>query len=302
MKKFNIDIPRLIWNLLPPHKRQDTRFSLLQKLLDLQSVWKGFDDWRTWQHRLINMDSSVMKLREYLRLKFGSEMDIRLLPWTEELMMISLIAEGQFVYFGYEDESMVNIPRADEVNYSFGDVDFVVIVASGKVDPELLRIEIEKFNCIDVRFNIIRQEDTGTPDEMAPAAVLLTLAYALRDYLRTHTDNSCIDVIPHDEYLTLVPLSSEGTIEVELSIERYLSVPAWVSLLEESEPAGAGIKGDGGFHVPVGADVPGKLFGPNLTVLVPERTEYLSHIHELSALYKLLQSKYYVVEHKNTYL
>jgi hypothetical protein len=301
MKKFSIDIPRLLWNLLPPHKSQSVRFSFLEGLTDLRPAWQGFDEWRTWQHRLINMDSSVMKLREYLRLKFGSEMDIRILPWTEELMMISLLAEGQFVYFGYPNEAMVSIPRLDEVNYDFGDADFVIIVPSSGIDTELLRIEIEKFNRIDVRFSIILQEDYEMPDELIPDAVLLTLAYALRDYLRTHTDNSCIDVIPHDEYLTLIPLSSEGTIEVELSIERYLSVPAAISLLGEGEPAEAGIRGDGGFRVPVGADVPGKLFGPNLTVLVPERTEYLPHIHELSALYKLLQSKYYVVEHKNTY-
>ncbi|KAA6339867.1 hypothetical protein EZS27_012232 [termite gut metagenome] len=302
MKKFNIDIPRLLWNLLPPHKRQPVRFSLLERLTDLQPVWEGFDDWRTWQHRLINMDSSVMKLREYLRLKFGNEMDIRILPWTDELMMISLFSEGQFVYFGYEDEGMVSIPRLGEVNYNFGDADFVIIVPSGRIDTEALRIEIEKFNRIDVRFNIILQEDYEMPDELAPAAVLLILACALKDYLRTHSGNTGIEVIPHDEYLTLIPLLEEGTTQVELGIESYLSVPAAVSLLEEGKPAEAGISGDGGFPVPADGDagIAGHLSGPNLAVVLPERTERLSSIRLLTELYPLLQTPYRIVERADT--
>jgi hypothetical protein len=302
MKKFNIDIPRLLWNLLPPHKRQPVRFSLLERLIDLCPAWQGFDDWRTWQHRLINMDSSVMKLREYLRLKFGNEMDIRILPWTDELMMISLFGEGQFVYFGYEDEGMVSIPRLVEVNYHFGDADFVIIVPSGRIDTEALRIEIEKFNRIDVRFSIILQEDYEMPDELAPAAVLLILAYALKDYLRMHSGNTGIEVIPHDEYLTLIPLSSEGSIQVELEIEPYLSIPAWVSRLEEGKPAETGISGDGGFPVPASGDagIAGHLSGPDLAVIVPERTEYLSYINKLSALYTLLNTPYSIVERADT--
>jgi hypothetical protein len=147
-----------------------------------------------------------------------------------------------------------------------------------------------------VRFSIILQEDYEIPDELTPDAVLLTLVYALRDYLRTHTDNTGIEVIPRDEYLTFIPLLEEGVIEVKSEIEDYLFVPAFVSLLEENKPAKAGIKGDSGLLVPAGADVAGKVHGPNLTVIVPERTEYLPSINELSALYKLLHTKYSLVE------
>jgi hypothetical protein len=205
------------------------------------------------------------------------------------------------VYFGYPDEYTVSVPRLDEANYHFGDDNFIVIVPSGSMDTELLRIEIEKFNRLDVRFSIIEQEDRTTPGEILAGGV--SLALALRDYLRTQTLNSGIEVIPHADYLTQIPLWNEGTVGIELERETYLCIPAMISLSEEGKTVEAGMRGDAGLLVPASGDagIFGKLSGENLTVIVPERTENLQHINVLSALYTLLHIRYSVVEHRITY-
>ncbi|KAA6348029.1 hypothetical protein EZS27_004481 [termite gut metagenome] len=211
MKKFNIDIPNLIWNLLPPHKRQETRFALLECLINLRPLYEKFDAWRSEQHRLINMNSQAMVLREYLRLKFGGSTDIRVLPYSELLLLISLSSEGQYVTVGFEDEYMVPVPLFGEASYNFGDADFIVIVPGGSLDMEALRIEVEKFKMIDTRYRIIEQEDL-TPGTSEPAIPIAncSIAALLRDYLRTCFYFAAIRVTPFGEYLKSVSLFAEG--------------------------------------------------------------------------------------------
>ncbi|OAV64612.1 hypothetical protein Barb6XT_02745 [Bacteroidales bacterium Barb6XT] len=207
MRKFNLSVASLVWNLLPPHKRQPVRFSLLNSLINLAPSWADFEAWRSEHHRLINMSSQAISLLGWLRMKFG-DMDIRILPWSEELMEISLFEEGQFVDFGYPEEAMVEVARSDERYYDFETCDFLVILPEGSdVDREALRIEIDKFIPIDVKYKVIQQEDLVPPQDELPTTVgIYFYALALQDYLRISTASDGISAIPLDDYLTPVSL------------------------------------------------------------------------------------------------
>jgi len=154
MRKLSVNFLRFILQLLPPHKRQPVRLSILQSLIDLLPVYKSFDNWRLQQHRLINMNSQKKVLESYLRMIIHPA--VLILTYTETLILISLFIEEQLISIGLEEEDTVLFPLLGEMTNGLDGFDFVVVVPAG-TDVEKIKIEIEKFNAIDKHYKIETQ-------------------------------------------------------------------------------------------------------------------------------------------------
>ncbi|OAV72860.1 hypothetical protein Barb6_00762 [Bacteroidales bacterium Barb6] len=217
------------------------------------------------------MNSQAISLLGWLRMKFG-DIDIRILLWSEELMAISLFKEGQFVDFGYPEEAMAAVARSDKHYYDFETCDFLVILPAGSdVDREAVRIEIDKFIPIDVKYKVIQQEDLVPPQDELPTTVgIYFYALALQDYLRISTASDGIAAIPPDDYLTPISLFTEGI---------FLSVGTG------NEPLAA---------IPAAGEVYWKFAGKNIGISLPEGTDVIT-IRSLADEYALLNTRYFIV-------
>lgn len=67
-----INFRSLVRQLLPNHKRQPVRLSILRAFVSgLQALFDAFDAWRDRIRRDINLSSQTIVLEGYLRKKFG---------------------------------------------------------------------------------------------------------------------------------------------------------------------------------------------------------------------------------------
>ena len=155
-----INCKNLVRQLLPPHKRQSVRLTLLQSFVfPLQSLFDSFDKWRNDYRMRVNVNSQVMVLEGYLRKKYNESTGIKLATFNNGLLNAGLESEGttMMVWFGLVNEDVTKgIPLKDEVRDNFEDSDFVIYIPPG-IDKLQVESDIEKYKLALVTFKIIQQ-------------------------------------------------------------------------------------------------------------------------------------------------
>lgn len=154
-----INIPNLIRQLLPPHKRQTGRLALLQSFLKpLETLFTDFDIWRANARMMINVNSQVKVFEGYLRRKYNQPIAIKIVTFSDGLLLVGLESEGSAMMpaIGLESENrFAEVPLETEVRDQFGDADFIVYIPAS-VDINLIRAEIEKYKQALVTYKIIQ--------------------------------------------------------------------------------------------------------------------------------------------------
>jgi hypothetical protein len=156
-----VNIPNLVRQLLPTHRRQPVRLWWLRLLTGpLVGLWEAFMAWRSDVRYRINLTSQVRVLESYLNQKYDPEESrIRIVSFDDGLLWIGLESEGDNYHprIGLESEpdNLVGIPLENELRGSLGDVDFIVYIPAG-VHPDLIWAEIEKYRLAGMTYKIIQ--------------------------------------------------------------------------------------------------------------------------------------------------
>ena len=108
---------------------------------------------------LINMTGQVRVLEGYLNMKYDPTGSIRIVSFDDGLLWVSLEGEGDNYHprFGLaaEPDNLVDIPLANELHGSLGDVDFVVYIPAS-VHPDLVWAAVEQYRLAGMTFKIIQ--------------------------------------------------------------------------------------------------------------------------------------------------
>lgn len=144
----------LVRQLLPAHKRQTNRLTLLQALIfPLKMLWVSFDQWRKETRMLVNVNSQTGVLQGYLRGKYGHDA-ITVRTFRSGGLAVGLTEEGVASAVGIGMESdPVQIPLEGELRNQFGEADFIVYVPDG-VDIERVRADVERYKLATTTFKI----------------------------------------------------------------------------------------------------------------------------------------------------
>lgn len=148
---MNIDInfKELVRQYIAPHRRQKNRLNWLWALVDLDTVWNSFTEWRDYYRYKIHITSQHKSLEGHLNKLFGGGIIIK--SYDDRFLEIGLNDEkAHWVVF----LPMYEIALEGEGANSFADVDFVVY-APKSVDVEILKSEIEKYKLADKAYKII---------------------------------------------------------------------------------------------------------------------------------------------------
>lgn len=155
---MNILFNNLVRQLLPPHKRQLVRLSLLRAFIaPLSQLFASFADWRSDTRMMINVNSQVKVFEGYLRKKYNEPVTIKIITFDDGLLMVCLENEGILLQpdIGLEAEKKIDVPLDGEVRDRFGDADFIVYIPAG-LDINLIRAEIEKYKQALTKYKIIQ--------------------------------------------------------------------------------------------------------------------------------------------------
>lgn len=154
-----INILNLVRQLLPPHKRQPIRLALLKSFLNpLETLFKDFYIWRENARMMINVNSQVKIFEGYLRKKYNQPIAIKIITFSDGLLLVGLESEGEAMMpvIGLESENrFAEVPLETEVRDQFGDADFIVYIPA-EIDINLIRAEIEKYKQALVTYKIIQ--------------------------------------------------------------------------------------------------------------------------------------------------
>lgn len=155
----------LIRQLLPPHKRQTLRLSLLQGFSKpLQLLFSDFDSWKENTYMMLNVNSQIKILEGYLRKKYNEPFAISILSYDDGLFPVGNQEEGETLWpalpmdVSEEDAKykIADIPLEGEIKEQFGDVDFTVYIPAG-LDINIIRSEIEKYKQALIQYKIIQK-------------------------------------------------------------------------------------------------------------------------------------------------
>lgn len=155
---MNIQFTNLVRQLLPPHKRQPARLSLLRAFVaPLSQLFASFDKWRSDTRMMINVNSQVKIFEEYLRKKYNEPITIKIVTFDDGLLLVCLESEGTLLQpeVGFTDEQTIDIPLDGEIREQFGDVDFIVYIPAG-IDIVVIRAEIERYKQALIKYKIIQ--------------------------------------------------------------------------------------------------------------------------------------------------
>lgn len=145
---------------LPAHKRQPVRIKLLTAFIrPLQTLFAGFDIWRSNSRMMINVNSQVKVFEGYLRKKYNEPFSIKIVTYNNGLLPVGLISEGQTMWarFGLANESYFQrVPLDNEIKDKFGGADFIVYIPK-TVDKNLIESEIEKYKQVLTTYKIIQE-------------------------------------------------------------------------------------------------------------------------------------------------
>lgn len=153
-----VNFDNLIRQLLPNHKRQPVRLSILRAFVTgLKGLFAAFDAWRDRIRTDINLSSQTIVLEGYLRRKFGAA--IAVVTYDDGLLAVGLEIEG-LTYMpavGLDEDPLAEVPLPGEVRGSFEGADFVVYIPAG-VDIEQVRAEIERYKLATITYKIIQEQ------------------------------------------------------------------------------------------------------------------------------------------------
>lgn len=157
-----LNIPNLVRQLVPTHRRQPVRLWWLRALVGpLVALYDDFAAWRTDIRFRINLTSQVRVLEGYLNLKYDPTGSIRIVSFDDGLLWVGLESEGDNYHprVGLESEPdyLVGIPLENEIRDSLGDVDFVVYIPA-EVDAELIVAEIERYRLAGMTYKIVTKD------------------------------------------------------------------------------------------------------------------------------------------------
>lgn len=155
---MNILFNNLVRQLLPPHKRQPVRLSLLRAFIaPLSQLFASFADWRSDTRMMINVNSQVKVFEGYLRKKYNEPVTIKIITFDDGLLLVCLENEGILLQpdIGLEAEKKIDVPLDGEIRDRFGDADFIVYIPAG-LDAGLIRAEIEKYKQALTKYKIIQ--------------------------------------------------------------------------------------------------------------------------------------------------
>lgn len=160
---LRINFDNLVVRLLPWHKRQTGRVSLLRAFTaPLGSLFKEIDRWRTDTRMIVNVTSQVAVLEGYLRSKYNQPVTIKIVTFDDGAMEVCLEAEGdtQCVFIAMQGEESqayptAMVPLAGEMRSQFGDADFIVYIPAG-VDLAMVTADIERFKQALTQYKIIQ--------------------------------------------------------------------------------------------------------------------------------------------------
>lgn len=151
--------PNLVRQLLPPHKRQPARLALFRAFVGpLQLLMNDFVGWRNNTRMMLGVNSQVKILEGYLRKKYKQPVTIKIVTFSDGLLLIGLQKEGRAMMplIGLSDEnSFAKIPLSGEVRQQFGDADFIVYLPAD-VDIGLIRAELENYKQALIKYKIIQ--------------------------------------------------------------------------------------------------------------------------------------------------
>lgn len=153
-----IDFDNLVRQMVPSHRRQPVRLSLLRALVrPLTGLFGGFDRWRDDVRMRLNLTGQIKILEGYLRAKYDPTLSIRIVSNDPRLLPVGLKQEGKthFVAVGLKGERRVGVALKNEIYDRYGDADFLVFIPAG-VDIEAIRIEIEKYRPAGINYKIIQ--------------------------------------------------------------------------------------------------------------------------------------------------
>lgn len=157
---LKINYPNFVRQLLPPYKRQPSRLALLKGFIEpLQVLFEEFNVWRDNSRMMINVNSQVKVLEEYLRKKYNDPVRIKIVTYNNMLLLVGLLSEGRAMWpeFGLIGEnSFQSVPLENEVRDKFDGADFVVYIPL-EVDKVLIEAEIEKYKQVLTTYKIIQK-------------------------------------------------------------------------------------------------------------------------------------------------
>ncbi len=167
---MDINIRHLVYQLLPPHKRQHNRVNwlvaLLKPLSDLwendilkSDPWDGFYAWRANKRMMVNVNSQLLVLQGYLRKKYKEPVRIYIESYSDGLPWVALNLEESeqlLLQTGLSGEEHERVPLKDEIRTRFNGADFKVYIPKG-LDKALIAAEIEKYRQALVKYEIIEK-------------------------------------------------------------------------------------------------------------------------------------------------
>ncbi|MCR9011950.1 MULTISPECIES: hypothetical protein [Porphyromonadaceae] len=154
----NINIYNLVRQLLPPHKRQIVRLTLLRSFLNpLKYLFDDFYKWRDNTRMMLNVNSQVKIFEGYLRKKYNQPIAIKIITFADGLLLVGLEREGitMMPQIGNQYEFFTSIPLTGEIREQFGNADFIVYIPP-EVDINLVQAEIENYKQALVKYKIIQ--------------------------------------------------------------------------------------------------------------------------------------------------
>lgn len=159
---MNVNFRHLIYQLLPPNKRQPVRVRWLTALFSpLTGLWQSFQAWRNESRMLINVNSQTAVLEGFLRNLYHEPTAIKIESYADGLLWVSLSSESEerqvdidwVVTDGAQDVPLV--PLANELRNKFADADFVVFIPS-RLDKTLVAAKIDKYKQALINYKIIQ--------------------------------------------------------------------------------------------------------------------------------------------------
>ena len=86
-----LDFKEIVRQYVAPHKRQPSRLSWLWALVDLETVWEAFSEWRAYYRYKVHVTSQHKSLQGHLIKTFGT--GIRVRSYEDEFLDVGLDME-----------------------------------------------------------------------------------------------------------------------------------------------------------------------------------------------------------------
>lgn len=146
-----LDFKEIVRQYVAPHKRQPSRLSWLWALVDLETVWEAFSEWRAYYRYKVHVTSQHKSLQGHLIKTFGTGIKVR--SYEDEFLDVGLDMEpAHWVIF----DPFQSIALEGESGVPFEDADFIVYIPLS-VSIGQVSAEVEKYKLADKKYKIIQR-------------------------------------------------------------------------------------------------------------------------------------------------